>query len=101
MRSESDIRAAWLAQLFSTEPADRPRAEDGVRRLYKAAGFAEPRHFVWYESPFEASWPVALLAAPHNFTWAESMASAAKSRDGQERIDRARSTLAAKLGVAA
>jgi hypothetical protein len=100
MRSESDIRAAWLAQLFSTEPADRPRAEDGVRRLYKAAGFAEPRHFVWYESPFEASWPVALLAAPHNFTWAQSMESAAKSRDGKERIERARSTFAARLGAA-
>jgi len=100
MKSESDVRAAWLAQLHSTEPADRPRAEAGVRRLYAAAGFAEPRHFIWYESPFEASWAVALLAAPHNFLWAQSMASAGRSRDSKDRVDRARTTLATKLRVA-
>ena len=61
MKTAAEIRAAWLAQLHSTIPADRPRAEAGVRALYASAGFAEPRHFLWFDSPCAASWAVAML----------------------------------------
>ena len=63
MKSTSEIRAAWLAQLHSTAPTDRPRAEAAVRALYAAARFPEPRHFFWFESPCAAAWPVTVLVA--------------------------------------
>ena len=99
MKSPSQIRADWLAQLHSTEPADRPRAEAGVRRLYAAAGFREPQHFLWFDSPFAASWAVALLIAPSHFLWGQKLASGL-SRDARERFDRTRSALGTRLGLA-
>ena len=99
MKTPSQIRADWLAQLHSTEPADRPRAEAGVRRLYAAAGFREPQHFLWFDSPFAASWAVALLAAPSHFLWGQKLSSGL-SRDARERFDQTRSALGARLGLA-
>lgn len=99
MKPPSQIRAEWLAQLHSTEPADRPRAEAGVRRLYAAARFREPRHFLWFDSPFAASWAVALLAAPSHFLWGQKLSSGL-SRDARERFDQTRSALGARLGIA-
>ncbi len=99
MKSISEIRAAWLAQLLSTEPADRPRAESAVRRLYAAAGFAEPRHFLWFDSPFEASWAVALLVGPHNQLWRDRFTSRGASRDEKERADKTRANLTARLRI--
>jgi hypothetical protein len=100
MTPTTEIRANWLAQLHSTEPADRPRAEDGVRRLYAAAGFPKPRHFIWFDSPFAASWAVALLVAPHHFLWGETLSSPALSRDARQRFGQARSALGTRLGLA-
>jgi hypothetical protein len=60
MKSLSELRSEWLEHLLSTASADRPRAEAAVRRLYKAADLPEPRHFLWFDSPFSASWVVAL-----------------------------------------
>ena len=98
MKSAADIRAEWLEHLLSTSPADRPRAESAVRRLYRAAGFEEPRHVVWFDSPVAASWAVALLAAPRHQLWSERLASL--SRDDRARADQARSALGAALGLA-
>jgi hypothetical protein len=99
VKPPSQIRADWLAQLHSAEPADRPRAEAGVRRLYAAAGFREPQHFLWFDSPFAASWAVALLAAPSHFLWGQKLLSGL-SRDARERLDQTRSALGARLGLA-
>jgi len=99
VKTEAEIRAEWLAQLHSTAPADRPRAEAGVRALYAAAGYPEARHLVWFDSPFAASWAVAVLAERHHFLWAQKMAAAAKSRDDRAEMDRARATLGAQLGL--
>ncbi len=71
MELASEIRATWLAQLFSTAAADRLRAEAGVRRLYAAGDFREPEHFLWYDSPFAASRAVAMLAAPYHQIWSQ------------------------------
>src|ERR1044071_7312038 len=99
MKSHSEIRAAWLAQLLSTEPADRPRAESAVRRLHAAAGFAEPRRVLWFESPFEASWAVALLAAPHYQTWRDRFSSRKATRDERDRAEQMRATLSERLEI--
>ena len=99
MKSKPEIRAAWLAQLLSTEPADRPLAELAVRRLYDAAGFAEPRHVLWFDSPFDASWAVALLAAPYNQIWRDKLARSA-SREDKTRADKMRAGLGERLSIA-
>ena len=99
MKSAADTRAEWLQYLVSTSPADRPRAEAAVRRLYTAAGFAEPRHVLWFDSPFEASWAVAVLVAPHHHLWSQRLAPGSVSRDDRPRVDRARSALGTALGL--
>src|SRR5690348_7078037 len=99
MTSVPEIRAAWLAQLLSTAPADRAAAESAIRRLYVAAGFPEPRHFLWFDSPYEAAWAVAPLIAPHHFLWAQNLGSGRLSRNDRTRVDRARSALGERVGT--
>jgi hypothetical protein len=48
-------RNRWLEWIFSTEPADRERAEEGVRLTYRAAGVPEPEIFLWFDDLREAS----------------------------------------------
>ena len=99
LTSSSGLRSKWLEQLLSTTPSDRPRAEAAVRRLYSAAGLREPHHVVWFESPFGASWLVALLIAPYHQLWSQRLSSGA-SRSDREQLDRARSALGSALGLA-
>lgn len=37
----------WTRIGLNTDPADRPRAEAGIRSAYRAAGLAEPERIVW------------------------------------------------------
>ena len=97
MKDPADIRAEWLGTLLSTSAADRPAAETAVRQLYHAAGFAGPERFIWFDSPFRASWVVAVLVAPYHQTWSQRLASL--SRDDRPRADAARSTLGAAFGT--
>ena len=99
MKSNSEIRAAWLAQLLSTDAAERPRAESAVRRLYAAAGFVEPKNVLWFDSPYDASWAVALLAAPHNHMWHARFSSRGGSRDEKQRAEKMRASLSERLSV--
>ncbi|UXY31700.1 DUF6745 domain-containing protein [Streptomyces sp. HUAS TT20] len=46
--------ALWRACAAKTAPADRERAERGVRLAYRRAGLAEPERVVWAGSPREA-----------------------------------------------
>jgi hypothetical protein len=96
--SLSELRSTWLEQLLSTAPADRPRAEAAVRRLYRAADLAEPRQILWFDSPFRASWVIALLIAPYHQLWSQRLSSGL-SRNDMEQLDRARSALGAALGL--
>ena len=54
-------REEWLQIGLSCEPADRPGAEDALRRLYKTQGISEPRTILWAQSPWQASIMSALL----------------------------------------
>ena len=99
MRSPTEIRASWLGHLHSTAPADRARAEAGVRRLYAAAGFPEPRHFFWYQSPREAAWPVTLLFSDGDRAISPLLAASALSPDEKRRMEAARAELGARLGT--
>jgi hypothetical protein len=46
------IRDEWLAHGLSTQPADRPAAEQGIRVAYRAAGLNPPRFIIWLGSPW-------------------------------------------------
>jgi hypothetical protein len=46
-----ELCAEWKAAALSTEPADRPGAEAGVRLAYRQAGFAPPATMLWVDSP--------------------------------------------------
>ncbi len=46
------IRDEWLRHGLSTEPADRPTAEEGVRAAYRAGGLEPPRFIIWLGSPW-------------------------------------------------
>lgn len=49
------IRDEWIAIGSSTEPANRPAAEAGVRLAYEIAGLTPPTAFVWRRSPLEGA----------------------------------------------
>ncbi|MGW2425274.1 DUF6745 domain-containing protein [Streptomyces sp. NPDC001709] len=51
--TERDAVAEWRARAASTAPADRYRAEAGVRLAYRLAGLPEPERVVWARSPRE------------------------------------------------
>jgi len=42
-------------------------------------GFPAPTRFVWLDSPFAASWAVALLIEPHHPVWREQLNAARRS----------------------
>ena len=98
MKSLSEIRADWLRHLLSTAPADRGHAESAVKRLYAAADFPAPRVFLWFDSPFRASWVVALLVAPHHHLWARKLTSGL-SRNDKEQLERAKASLGTAFGI--
>jgi hypothetical protein len=57
------IREEWLAIGLSTEPADRARAEAGIRSAYLAAGLEPPRFVFWFGSPYAGA--IASHVPPH------------------------------------
>src|SRR6187200_3516026 len=94
-----EARQRWLAQLFSTDAADRPQAERSVRDLYAAAGFPAPTRFVWFDSPFAASWAVALLIEPHHPVWRDQLSATRRSRGLREHAERAEAALRAQCSA--
>ena len=55
-------RDEWLKIGLSTERADRPRAEAGVKLAYEAAGLAPPKLIIWLDSPLAGAIGAAMLA---------------------------------------
>ena len=52
----------WTAIGLSTDPANRKKAETGVRMAYKAAGLKPPKQIIWFDSPLAMCATHALLA---------------------------------------
>jgi hypothetical protein len=99
MTSPAEVRARWLAYLHSTDAADRPRAEAGVRSLYTAAGFGEPDHLLWYPSPCAASWAVAALVPKEDRSSRDLLDPRALSTEDVQRLERARTDLRERVGA--
>ncbi|MEU1882519.1 DUF6745 domain-containing protein [Streptosporangium sp. NPDC020072] len=53
----------WEEVALRTGPADRARAEEGVRLAYRLGGLAEPERIIWAASPAEGAVIAAKLAA--------------------------------------
>ncbi len=53
-------RDKWIKAGLSTEPANRQRAEEGVRKAYRAAGLEPPRVIIWLDSPLAGAYGQAL-----------------------------------------
>ena len=54
-------RDFWRQQAISTEPANRPAAEDAVRHLYRALSKPAPEYFLWFDAPREAAGAAHIL----------------------------------------
>jgi len=98
MTLNTEIRDEWIKTLFSTLPADRPRADSAVCDLYVAAGFEKPRHLLWFDSPLQASWAVALLLESHSSVWQQLLASTEGTPSGRELLDRIRKDVCQQVG---
>ena len=57
------IRDKWIAIGLSTDPADRARAEAGIRLAYRRAGLTEPDKTIWLGSPMAGAIGYAYLRA--------------------------------------
>jgi hypothetical protein len=99
MSIASEHRGRWRFILHSTEPADRLRAETGMRAFYAAAGFSPPAHLLWYASDCAASWALAALVPREDRTRSHLLAPAVLTGEESERLERARSELRDGLGV--
>ena len=92
------IRNEWIKTLFSTVAADRPHAEGAVVDLYLAAGLQKPKYLLWFDSPLQASWAVALLLKPHSSIWQQLLANTERTSSGREQLDRARKQVCQQVG---
>jgi len=61
--------ARWLEWIFSIEPADRDRAEEGVRLTYRAGGLPEPKVFLWFDDLKEALLVLEQLGDYRHSNW--------------------------------
>lgn len=50
-KERKTIVQSWIDQGLCTEPANRERAEEGVRLAYKSVGLPPPSKFYWLGSP--------------------------------------------------
>ena len=57
----AQVRDEWLAVGLSTEPANRPAAEEGVRQAYRRAGMEPPSVVIWLGSPYAGCVASAML----------------------------------------
>jgi len=56
-------RNKWIEIGLCTEPANRPKAEEGINLAYECAGLEPPKEIIWCESPLSAT-----LIAFRNYT---------------------------------
>lgn len=57
-----EVRRFWMQNYgLSTEPANRPAAEEAVRQAYREAGLKPPQHYIWVDSPYAGSLALAIV----------------------------------------
>lgn len=93
------IARKWHDQLLRTDPVDHAAAESAIGNVYRLAGMAEPRRFLWCSSPLEAVWAVLVLVGKTESYNQAVYEDIERSKPGQEKIARARRSVAEKLGI--
>ena len=58
----AQVRDEWIEVGLSTEPANRPAAEEGVRQAYRRAGMEPPSVVIWLGSPYAGCVASAMLS---------------------------------------
>lgn len=56
-----EFRDLWIQHGLSTQPADRPAAEEGVRMAYQAANLTPPLTLIWCDSPKQGGYVKAAV----------------------------------------
>src|ERR1700723_127987 len=56
-----------------------PRGLAEAAVLHRASGLPQPRYFLWFDSPFDAAWTVAMLSANHGGIWGRMIREASRS----------------------
>lgn len=57
------IKEKWTKIAGSTDPANRPEAEEGIRQAYRDAGYNPPQYIVWVDSPLSATMALGIVPA--------------------------------------
>ena len=57
----AEFRDKWTAIGLSTAPADRPKAEAAIHKMYAAAGLKAPKKIVWCGSPLSQGLTKAIV----------------------------------------
>jgi hypothetical protein len=70
----AEIHAAWAAVADATGPADRARAEAGIRRAYADVELPPPHVIAWVGSPAQLLVAAALLAGVPGERWWDELA---------------------------
>src|SRR3954468_20814890 len=70
----AEIHAAWAAVADATGPADRARAEAGIRRAYAHVELPPPHVIAWVGSPAQLLVAAALLAGVPGERWWDELA---------------------------
>jgi hypothetical protein len=56
-----EYREHWIKVGLSTEPADKPKAEEGIRLMYRSVNLTEPKAIYWFSSPMAMLICVSML----------------------------------------
>lgn len=59
----------WLEWIFSSKPANRVQAEEGVRLTYRAGGVPEPSIFLWFDDLVDALLAIEQLSDYRESNW--------------------------------
>ena len=93
------IADKWHQQLISSEPIDHGRAEAAIQAVYRAAGQAEPRRFLWCSSPLDAVWSaLVLIGKDKNYNHAV-YEDVERLKTGKDKLGKARVWVAERLGI--
>ena len=93
------VARKWHDQFLRTDPIDHETAEAALRNAYRAAGIAEPGHFLWCSSPAEAAWAYLVLVGKTEGYNHAVYQDVERSKGGKEALAGAKASVAGKLGI--
>ena len=90
------VRDEWLAVGLSTAPADRPRAEAAINRMYDIGKVARPKRIVWCGSPLSQGITRSVIM---DFPKADSVGASVRDSVGASVWDSVWASVGASVGA--